>query len=61
MPFTWSASLCVKITVVTGFGVIFAMSSSSSFPPASVVLASITITPFSPIMTPLFPPPPSIQ
>ena len=34
-PFTWSPSLCVRITAVTGFGVIFAMSSSSSLPPAA--------------------------
>src|SRR5579871_413611 len=49
------------MTVVTGLGVILAILSSSSLPPAGVVFASITITPLSPTITPLFPPPPSIQ
>ena len=44
-PLTWSPSLWVRMTVVTGFGVIFAMSSRSSWPPAFVVLASTTMTP----------------
>ena len=36
-PLTWSPSLCVRMTVVTGLGVILAISSRSSWPPALVV------------------------
>ena len=39
-PLTWSPSLWVRMTVVTGFGVILAISSSSSLPPAGVVPAA---------------------
>src|SRR5262249_529837 len=46
------------IAVVTGFGVILAISARRSFAPASVCLASTTMTPVLPIMIVLFPPDP---
>jgi len=41
----------VRMTVVTVFGVILAMLSSSSWPPAFVVFASTTTTPLVPTIT----------
>src|SRR5579872_3105545 len=50
------------MTVVTGLGVIFAISASTSLADAGVVFASITITPSLPTMMPVFPPaPPCVQ
>src|SRR5437588_11520138 len=50
------------MTVVTGLGVIFAISASMSLADAGVVFASITITPSLPTMIPVFPPaPPCVQ
>src|SRR5215831_12220821 len=46
------------MAVVTGFGVIFAICASRSFAPASVCLASTTMTPVLPMMIVLFPPAP---
>src|SRR5438874_4348808 len=46
------------MAVVTGFGVIFAISASRSLAPASVCLASTTMTPVLPMMIVLFPPAP---
>src|SRR5205823_4832023 len=46
------------MAVVTGFGVILAISASRSFAPASVCLASTTMTPVLPMMIVLFPPAP---
>src|SRR5262249_3723984 len=46
------------IAVVTGFGVILAISASRSFAPASVCLASTTMTPVLPMMIVLLPPAP---
>src|SRR5437016_3095122 len=45
-------------TVFTGFGVILAISASKSFAPASVCLASTTITLVLPMMIVLLPPAP---
>src|SRR2546428_9072738 len=48
--------------VVTGLGVILAISASISLADAGVVFASITITPSLPTMMPVFPPaPPCVQ
>src|SRR2546428_7839418 len=50
------------MTVVTGLGVILAISASISLADAGVVFASITITPSLPTMMPVFPPaPPCVQ
>src|SRR5437016_3665850 len=46
------------MAVVTGLGVILAISASRSFAPASVCLASTTMTPVLPMMIVLFPPAP---
>src|SRR5438094_9007519 len=46
------------MAVVTGFGVILAICASRSFAPASVCLASTTMTPVLPMMMVLFPPAP---
>src|SRR6266850_2448073 len=46
------------MAVVTGFGVILAISASRSFAPASVCLASTTITPVLPTIIVLLPPAP---
>src|SRR6185295_12067974 len=46
------------MAVVTGFGVILAISASRSFAPASVCLASTTMTLVLPMMIVLFPPEP---
>ena len=46
------------MAVVTGFGVILAISASRSFAPASVCLASTTMTPVLPMMMVLLPPAP---
>ena len=46
------------MAVLTGFGVILAISASRSFAPGSVCLASTTITPVFPMMIVLFPPAP---
>src|SRR5258708_4777111 len=46
------------IAVVTGFGVVFPISASKLFAPASVFLASTTITLVLPMMIVLFPPEP---
>src|SRR5690242_23022 len=50
------------MTVVTGLGVILAISASMSLAEAGVVFASTTITPSLPMMMPVFPPaPPCVQ
>ena len=60
-PLTWSPSLCVSMSVVTGFGVTLAISASSCLPPSAVTFASTTMTPLFPTMMPLLPPPPETQ
>src|SRR5438445_370469 len=58
-PLTWSTSLCVRITVVTGLGVSLAISANTCLPEAGAIVASTTMTPSLPIMKPAFPPPPA--